>query len=298
MVKLLSPCVPYAQSLGAVALADDRDIVGQRLAHDRRFDQAHTWALAHFAGDPVRLSTFLCELAMFCATFGRAPEADAYFLEALEKCDPSHHSSHAILAATLAHSLGRLEGQFPQKVLERLPTGHAPSVSLQMNGRRISLPVDVPVPLAQDIVANIVAVHFSHKHGDSQPLLDQLVAYLEDVTAAAEGGVPGGSTPAPLGLAEITLAVLGLIAQMRKRAKDEAGLQQMSRDIEDCLRRFGEPLDAYPAPLASHLTKFVSRRYRLQTRLSGAAKQPAVAATKLPPGVLHRLLDQLKSLLR
>lgn len=298
MVKLLSPCVPYAQSLGAVALADDRDSVGQRLAHDRRFDQAHAWALETFENEPARLSEFLCELAMFCATSGDTPEADRYFLEALEKCDPSHPSCHAVLAATLAHSLGQLEGQFPQKVLERLPTGHAPTVALQLDGLRISLPIDVPIPLAQDIVANVVADHFSYAHGDSQSLFDQLESYLESVEADGDR-VPSGSMSASL--AEITLTVLVLIAQMRKRGKAEAGLQQISRDIEDCLRRFGEPLDAYPAPLASHLTKFISRRYRLRKRPSkqpAVANPPASAATNPPPGALHRLLDHWKSLLR
>ncbi|ODR97403.1 hypothetical protein AUC69_12390 [Methyloceanibacter superfactus] len=103
------PSVPYAKSLGAIALSDDPGGMGAQLAHDQRHDQARAWAVAYFAEDGPRLSRYLCELAMHCALHRNATGAAALFLEALDDGDPSDRSFAVILSAALANALATLD---------------------------------------------------------------------------------------------------------------------------------------------------------------------------------------------
>ncbi len=158
------PSLPYAQSLGAIALSDDPGGMGARLAHDQRHDQAREWAIVYFAEDAPRLSRYLCELAMHCALHRNAAGAEALFLEALDNGDPLDDSLTAILSAALAQALATLDSGLAGAVLGRLRSDERRHVTVCLAvdvQPAISLPADAGIPLAEDLVATVLLVHFS-----------------------------------------------------------------------------------------------------------------------------------------
>ena len=271
--------VPFSRSLGAIAIADNSDDLGLRFAHDQRFDEARNWALERLAGDGPRLSVFLCELAMFCDSCGEASKARDLFLEALEKDSPSHNSAFApVLSAALASALAALDSGFAQTILARLPDGRGPSITLQLGGeaqvQTVSFPIDVPMPLAEDLVAVAAVSHFGRSHGAAGPLIDQLAVYLDAVNAAGERNRQGAEAHTSVSLPEIILAVLAQLAMRARRQKCDQELAEVRREIYDCLQRFGQPLSAYPESLAGVLKRFGGPALR---KLSFAPGGPRLA---------------------
>jgi hypothetical protein len=260
MVKLLSPCVPYAQSLGAVALADHSDTVGLRLAHDRRFDQARNWAGENLASDSARLSKFLCELAMFADACGASATAQDLFLEALAKGDPSDTCFVRVHSAALAYGLVVMDGGFAWEVLARLPDGQEPSVTLLSPGaeRPVFLPINVAPDFAEDLVANAIVAYVGQARttrpgkADIEAFLEQLGRYLDAVKedTDANAGATGAHS-----LGEIVLAVLAHRVLQAKRQKSEAEMVDALCDVDDYLRALGRPLRSYPKSLVVALKR-------------------------------------------
>jgi hypothetical protein len=82
-------------------------------------------------------------------------------------------------------------------------------------------------------------------------LFDQLCSYLEASAASR-----GDTAPQPsLALEGIVLTVLACLALQAKRHKRQSELSGMRCHIQDCLKEFGKPIEAYPEPLIEILRR-------------------------------------------
>ncbi|WP_141700711.1 hypothetical protein [Methyloceanibacter superfactus] len=126
----------------------------------------------------------------------------------------------------------------------------------------ISLPANAGVPLAEDLAAAVLLVHFSRSLESladltHEALLAQLGAYLDEVDINA--GHAAGA-PKPMTLPEIALVVLSQLGLRAKRKRQTDRLERICAEIRDCLKKFGLDGAQFKPSLAATLKKIGALR--------------------------------------